>query len=249
MPFRTFLSFFILFCLSLSVAENGFAQTVYQLKYKNDIPIGAAGIGTLTTSYFLGRKDVPPTPQQIQAMNRSNIWKVDRSATYRWSPKSATASDVFLYASVAMPALLLINKNVRRERYVSLMYLETMALTSGITNLVKELSHRYRPYSYNENVSMEKKTEKDTRLSFFSGHTSLVASSSFFMAKVFTDLNPNSNLKPLVWTTAALLPAIVGVLRYCAGKHYPTDIFVGYATGAAIGFFVPYIHKKKELRP
>lgn len=206
-------------------------------------------MGTLTSSFIINLNSEAPTPQQIQALNRNDIWKVDRSATYRWSPKCATASDVFMYSSFVMPGLLFINKNVRHERYVSLLYVETMALSAGITNLMKELTHRYRPYAYNEDVSMEKKTEKDTRLSFFSGHTSLVASSSFFMAKVYSDLNPDSNLKPLVWTSAALLPAIVGILRYCAGKHYPTDIIVGYATGAAVGFFVPYIHKKKEFRP
>ncbi|MDZ4844234.1 MAG: phosphatase PAP2 family protein [Chitinophagales bacterium] len=239
---------FLLF-FSLLVPQSGWAQTKYELKYKTDIPIGAVGLGTLTASYFMGRKSEAPTPQQIQLLNRDDIWKFDRSATYRWSPKCATASDVFMYSSFVMPGLLFINKNVRQERYVTLLYAETMALSAGITSLVKELTHRYRPYAYNENVSMEKKLKKDTRMSFFSGHTSLVASSSFFMAKVYSDLNPNSKLKPLVWTSCALLPAIVGILRYCAGKHYPTDIIVGYATGAAIGFFVPYIHKKKEFRP
>lgn len=249
MSFRHLFLAQLVLCAVLLVPQDAFSQNIYQLKYKTDIPIGVAGVGTLTSSFFLSRKSEPPTPQQIQALNRNNVWKFDRSATYRWSPGSATASDVFMYTSIAMPALLFINKNVRQERYVSLLYVETMALTAGITNLIKELTHRYRPYAYNETVSMEKKTEKDTRLSFFSGHTSLVASSSFFMAKVYADLNPNSNLKPLVWTSAALLPALVGFLRYCAGKHYPTDIIAGYATGAAVGFFVPYIHKKKEFRP
>lgn len=247
--FFTFLRIHFFLAAVLLAPHSGFSQHIYQLKYKTDIPIGTVGVGALTASYILGRKSEAPTAQQIQALNRSDIWKFDRSATYRWSPKCATASDVFLYSAVVMPGLLLINKNVRQERYVSLLYLETMALTSGVTSLVKELTHRYRPYAYNEEVSMEKKTEKNTRLSFFSGHTSLVASSSFFMAKVYSDLNPDARLKPLVWTSAALLPAIVGVLRYCAGKHYPTDIIMGYATGAAIGFFVPYIHKKKEFRP
>src|SRR4029079_10299737 len=132
----------------------------------------------------------------------------DRSATYRWSPKSATASDVLLITSVAMPGLLFINKNVRQEHYVSLLYAETMVLTLGVTNLVKEISHRTRPYAYNENVSTDTKTTKDARRSFFSGHTSLAASASFFMAKVYADLNPDSKLKPLVWTSSAVLPAV-----------------------------------------
>lgn len=252
MPFRIsfdFVSIPLLLFFSLIIPQSGWSQHIYELKYKTDIPIGTVGLGSLTTAFILGRKSEAPTSQQIQMLNRNDIWKFDRSATYRWSPKCAKASDVLMYSSFVMPGLLFINKNVRQEHYVTLLYAETMALSAGITSLVKELTHRYRPYAYNEDVSLEKKTEKDTRLSFFSGHTSLVASSSFFMAKVYTDLNPTCKWNPLVWTSAALLPAIVGILRYCAGKHYPTDIIVGYATGAAIGFFVPYIHKKKELRP
>ncbi len=197
----------------------------------------------------MGLKSDKPTVDQIQALNKNDIWIIDRNATDRWSPKSAIASDVFLYTSVALPGLLFINKNVRQEKYVSMMYVETMLLTLGVNNLEKELNKRYRPFAYNSSVDMDRRTEKDARKSFFSGHTSLTASASFFLAKVYTDLNPGRKLNPLVWTSAAVLPAIVGLLRYFAGKHYPTDILVGYVTGAGIGFLVPYLHKKKELRP
>lgn len=242
--------FSLLLFLSFGFApQQARAQTVYQLKYKTDIPIGSAGLGFLLTSYFLGRKDSVLTENQIQLLKREDVWKIDRSATKRWSPGCAIASDVLLYSSIASPAFLLINDNVRHERYTSLIYLETLVLTAGITNLVKELTHRTRPYVYNERAPMAKKTRKDARLSFFSGHTSLTASSSVFLAKVYCDLNPDSRLKPLVWTSAFVVPAVVGVLRYCAGKHYPLDIVVGYGVGAATGFFVPYIHKKVEYRP
>lgn len=224
------------------------AQHVYQLKYYTDIPIGALGLGTLTASYFIGKKNEAPTPEHIMQLKREDVWRFDRSATHRWSPGSATASDVLMYSSLVMPALLLINENVRQERYVSLLYAETLFLTAGVTNLVKELTKRHRPFLYNDAADAGMKLKKDATRSFFSGHTSLVASSSFFMAKVYSDLNPNSHLKPLMWTSAALLPAIVGVLRYCAGKHFPTDIITGYATGAAFGILVPHVHKKRDLQ-
>ncbi|GIV34067.1 MAG: hypothetical protein KatS3mg031_1602 [Chitinophagales bacterium] len=226
-----------------------FPQDVYRLQYQTDIPLGAVGLGTATASFVIGMKASKPTPEQVQALDKQDIWVIDRHATQRWSPPAAIASDVFLYTGIAMPALLFINKNVRREKYVSLMYAETLLMTMGVTNIVKVLTKRYRPFAYNPAVAMDKRTEKDARKSFFSGHTSLTASASFFMARVYCDLNPDSRLKPLVWTSAALLPAIVGMLRYLAGKHYPTDILAGYVTGAGIGFLVPYLHKKKELRP
>lgn len=247
MPVRFCFAVFI--NLAFLLPETLSAQHVYRLAYKTDVPLAVAGLGTLTTSYFLGKKREAPTAAEISALDRSDIWRLDRFATRQWSPPTATASDVLMYSSIALPGLLFINKNVRKEHYVSLMYAETMLLTAGVTNLVKELTKRYRPFTYNENANESLKYKKDARLSFFSGHTSLAATSSFFMAKVFSDLNPESKLKPFVWTSAAVLPAVMGLLRVFAGKHYPTDVIVGYVTGAAIGFLVPYLHKKPELRP
>ena len=68
-----------------------------------------------------------------------------------------------------------------------------------------------------------------------------LATFSFFTAKVFSDTNPNSKLRPWVWSSAALLPAVTGYLRVKGGKHFPTDVIVGYAVGAAIGILVPGI--------
>lgn len=223
---------------------RGQSQHVYHLSYQLDIPAGSLVLGTLTASYVLSKKNHAPALSELALLDKNHIWKIDRSATNRWSRTSATASDAVMYASIAMPGLLFINKQVRQERYISLIYLETMLLTAGVTSLVKEVTRRYRPYVYNVNVPDEKRTEKDAARSFFSGHTSLTASASFFMASIYSDLIPHCRFKPLVWTSAAVLPAAAGLLRYFAGKHYPTDIIAGYAVGGAIGFFVPYLHKK-----
>jgi membrane-associated phospholipid phosphatase len=48
-----------------------------------------------------------------------------------------------------------------------------------------------------------------------------------------------------MWTSAALIPAITGLCRYGAGKHFFTDILVGYAIGSAVGILVPQLHKRK----
>jgi membrane-associated phospholipid phosphatase len=47
-----------------------------------------------------------------------------------------------------------------------------------------------------------------------------------------------------VWTGAITLPAIVGYLRVKAGRHYPSDVIVGYGVGALIGYLVPTLHKR-----
>ena len=37
--------------------------------------------------------------------------------------------------------------------------------------------------------------------------------------------------------------ATTGYLRYAAGRHYPTDILVGAAMGAFVGYLVPSLHE------
>ena len=83
--------------------------------------------------------------------------------------------------------------------------------------------------------------------SFFSGHTSTTAAASFFMAKVYTDLHPETEGKKWLFYVAALAPpAVVGYFRYKALKHFPTDVLTGIAVGAASGVLIPHLHKKKE---
>ena len=72
----------------------------------------------------------------------------------------------------------------------------------------------------------------------------LAASMSFMMAQTYADFHPNSNAKPYIWASAAIYPAIVGWMRVKAGKHFPTDVIVGYLAGAAVGMLVPRIHRK-----
>src|SRR5688500_4777407 len=141
--FHLFVFYSVLSSLFI-LPQKGLSQNVYQLKYYTDIPIGAIGLGTLTASFFSSRRCPAPTEAQLQGLTRDAIWRFDRSATNNWSPKSATASDVLLYSSIVSPGLLFINKNVREEYYVSLMYLETMVLTAGLTNLLKGVTRRWR---------------------------------------------------------------------------------------------------------
>jgi len=237
---KGFFNLLISFLIMLPVI----GQNTYQMSWSRDLPLGISGGGMLGTSFILKAKKEALTPEQLGALNREDINCFDRGATYNWSEPTAHASDAVMFLSVAMPSLIFIDEKARQEyKSVLLMTSETYLLTAGLTGLVKELARRERPYTYNENVPLEEKQKKDARSSFFSGHTSMTASSAFLTAKLYADFNPHSRFRPLVWTGAALLPALVGVLRFHAGKHFWTDIIAGYAIGAAVGVSVPAIHK------
>jgi len=56
----------------------------------------------------------------------------------------------------------------------------------------------------------------------------------------------NKYAKILIWTGAALYPALTGYLRRNTGNHFRTDVITGYLIGAAIGYFIPEIHLNNE---
>jgi hypothetical protein len=232
-------------CLTL-FSQTPEHPSVYKYKLGLDIPIGIITLGTGGTSLILHKKNKPLTADEVSALKVTDINKFDRSAIFRHSHPTAITSDVFQYSSMVAPALLFIDKDIRRDvKTVLPIWAETFALTAALTAFTKEIVKRKRPYVYNPDTPLEKKLSKNAKASFFSGHTSISAASTFFIAKVYADYHPDSNLKPLFWTTAAVIPAITGLCRYGAGKHFFTDIIVGYAIGATVGILVPHLHKRK----
>ncbi|MEZ4887882.1 MAG: phosphatase PAP2 family protein [Chitinophagales bacterium] len=235
---------FLIFNLLLSAQNN----SPYELNFKREtLLLGLGGVGSLTAVNLQQKNIAPLTIEQINAVNANDINGFDRSATRNWSTQAAKGSDYFLYASAALPFTLLIDKPIRNDAFiVGTMFVETVLINLALTDYTKYIARRYRPLVYNDESPLTSKQDLSAQLAFFSGHTSGSAALCFFTAKVLTDYHPNSKLKPLIWGTAAMIPAITGYLRYKAGKHYPTDVIVGYLVGASIGYLIPQWHRKKE---
>ena len=237
--------FLIFFGLNI-IAQNDTYISKYKYKWGVDAPIIGITVGTGAAAYFLHKNKKIITVDEINALSPTMVNKFDRSAIFHDNKGAKISFDVLLYGASLAPALMFIDKAVRKEwKYYLPMWIEVYGLTSGLTLMTKEIVKRKRPYVYNDKLSAESKVGKDATASFFSGHTSTTAASTFFMAKVFADLHPDSKFKPLMWTGAALIPAITGLCRYGAGKHFFTDILVGYAIGSAVGILVPQLHKRK----
>jgi membrane-associated phospholipid phosphatase len=152
--------------------------------------------------------------------------------------------DVLVYGSFLLPLTFLANNDAREDfGTLSLMYGEVVLLNAGINGLVKGLTTRNRPYVYDINSSVEEKYKTGARHSFYSGHTSFTASNSFFTARVFSEYLIDNTSKTLIWTAAAIIPAVTGFSRINTHNHFPTDVIVGYIVGAAIGYLIPEIHK------
>jgi membrane-associated phospholipid phosphatase len=165
------------------------------------------------------------------------------------SEKAADVSDLFFYGAMPLPILFLADNKIRKDfGKISFLYFETMSITGSLYTGATFFKDRYRPYAYNPNVPMGDRLEGNARNSFYAGHVALVATSTFFMAKVFSDYHPDSNLKWLFYGAAAAATGTTGYLRHKGGRHFPSDILLGTIQGTLTGILVPHFHKNKLLK-
>lgn len=234
--------------LALQAQLNTNTNSPYELKWQQEVPILGGGIGLSALYLSLHKKKQPLTPAQINLLNVNDIPKIDRIATRYWSPPAQKASDVLLYASIAAPLFLLADKNMRQDiAPIAIMGIETFVVNMALTGITKELVQRKRPFTYNPDAPMYKKVDKDATSSFFSGHTSVTAAMSFYTAQVYADYYPNNKRgKSIMWASAATIPAVTAFLRVRGGKHFPTDVLVGYLVGAGVGILMPRLHRVKS---
>jgi membrane-associated phospholipid phosphatase len=220
------------------------AQSPYRFSWAGEAAwLGGTAVG-LGVTIPLGKRSRALTEEQIAALDRERIPGFDRFASRKARARAVHNSDVLLYGSMGLPLTLLADRELREDAAgAGLLTAEAFLLNTALTQITKELILRPRPLAYNADVPLEIKLERDARLSFFSGHTSTAAVLSFATAKLWTDYHPDSDLKPVVWATAALIPVTMGYLRVRGGKHFPSDVLVGLVVGAATGILVPQLHR------
>lgn len=225
----------------------------YTLTWKHEVPFIVASSMTLGLGFLVQKRTGRDgfTLDEINALNTRDILGFDRPSAFNNSSQAASYSDFFRSVVTFFPIYFLSNHYTKKDIGPLLaMSTEVFAITFGLTTISKDWAGRPRPFTYNPDVPLGDKMEKDARRSFFSGHTSHTAALSFFMAKVITDYHPNmkKGLKFFFWSFAATIPALTGYLRVKAGRHFPTDVMAGYAVGALVGYLVPHLHKKKERK-
>lgn len=238
------IAFILASMFSIHLSSQHMHNEVYSWDWKKDGYILGGSFLTWTGSQFLKGQVGKVTIDDLPQRDPMNLWAIDRGATRNFSSDAQKWSDVFLYTSFLLPFSHYSGMQCRNQGWVVAgMALETFFITDATTNIIKASTKRFRPFTYNPDVPLDVKLTNSARLSFVSGHTSNTTALGFFSAKVYSDLYPNSKLKPLIWTLGVTLPAMTGYLRYRAGKHFPTDIISGYILGASVGYLVPHFHK------
>jgi membrane-associated phospholipid phosphatase len=243
-------SLFILLT-SISLSWPAFGQEAsnspYELDWKKDVPLATVGIGLSLAGKLSSDGVNERSEAQVANASFKDVLGLDEHVNDNYSTSAAKMSDWVYRGAAVLPLTLLVDRDIRKDAgKIAVLGSESLLITYGLTTLAKSTLKRNRPFVFNEDVPLEKKLTPDSRFSFFSGHTSATSTATFFTAKVWSDYHPDSKWKPVVWTAAATIPAVTGYLRVKAGKHYVSDVTVGYAVGALVGYFVPHLHKIKR---
>ncbi|HYE54836.1 MAG TPA: phosphatase PAP2 family protein, partial [Chitinophagaceae bacterium] len=222
---------------------------VYKIKPAVDIPIVVAATAFSLYGFSEIYNKPSSTEAEINRLRMRDINGFDRWAADQYSEKAVKHSDALFYGAMPAPFLLFIDKKIRKDALkVIFLYWETMGVTGIYYTGLPMVWDRYRPLAYNPAVPMHERTSGNAKNSFLAGHVALVATSTFFIAKVYSDYNPDSKVKWLFYTGASAATLATGYLRHRGGKHFPSDIVAGTVMGTLTGILVPHFHKHRIIK-
>jgi len=226
---------------------------IYFAKPLYELPASAALLTASSFGFKALDKASSFTAEDLKKLDPGKVNAFDRNIIFKNPAKAKTAqknSDLFLNISIASPVILMLDKKIRKD-WLDLLSL--YAVTHVVDNAIYFISafpvRRARPYTYNTAIPEEERIGKAKSNSFFSGHTSFSSTATFFLAKVFTDYHQVKGWKRIgIYTIASVPPALVAYYRTEAGKHFRTDVILGFAVGAASGILVPELHRKLQQK-
>lgn len=217
----------------------------FNIDFTREAVIFVASSVTSVASFTILEKVKPLTIDEINSLNPQDISHLDRNAI---GPQTDDhLGNILLYTSYLIPLTFLTYGETKNDFLdLTLIYSEVLLIQASINGIVKGAVQRTRPYVYDSKTPLEEKQTTDARISFFSGHTSMTAAISFFTARIFAGYMDNDAARIIIWSSAAILPAVVAYSRVNTHWHFPTDVITGYAVGALIGYLIPELHKTKS---
>jgi hypothetical protein len=219
---------------------------VYRINYKVETPILVVSAAVVFYNFSQISAKQGSSESQIEALKIRHVNDFDRGSIHPYSKSLDQASYIPFYIAIPLPLLCLLDNRMRHDFFrISYLYLEALSATGLLYSSAVNSSNRYRPFTYEKGSPMELAVQSNAKKSFFAGHVALVATSTFFMAKVYADYHPESKLKWVFYGGAGVLTAATGYMRNYAGMHFLSDVLFGAAAGTLSGLLVPALHKFK----
>ncbi|RFM28709.1 phosphatase PAP2 family protein [Deminuibacter soli] len=247
----------LLLIVLFAASRFSFAQTdsmprkIYKVKVKYELPAGILGLAASTIGYKKLATVSNMSAADVAKLNPNDINSFDRPIAFKDPSKFHSAdktADFFLNFSIVSPIVLALDKKIRHD-WLDLITLYTVTHTfDNALYFIGTFSvRRPRPLTYNPKVPIEQKTGDGKSNSFFSGHVGFSSAATFYAVKVYTDYHQIKGWKRIFfYSVAAIPPALVGYYRMQGGRHFKTDVLVGFLAGGSAGILVPELHRIKK---
>ncbi|KAA9034532.1 phosphatase PAP2 family protein [Ginsengibacter hankyongi] len=221
----------------------------YKTHFVTDGLVITAAVATTLAGYTLIKNKNDLTPAELATKTKDKLPFFDRGIAGNYSTQANKDSYILFDASYVIPvAMIFINKNERTKAgQLITLYVETIGITGAMYTLTAGLVYRSRPFVYGDKAPLDKRLDKGGQRSFYGGHVATTAAATFLTAKIFSDFNPNSKLRPYIWAASGILTASMAYMRMQAGYHFFSDCVLSAAIGTATGILIPSLHKNKNF--
>lgn len=215
-------------------------RSIYKLNAAVDVPLIGLGLAGLTGAFL----ETEPASCLPVCDPPASLNALDRLALGHYSPTAHSVADALVLTLAISPAVWdIIDTRSTAWFEDMVVHGEALALTQGLTQVVKFAVGRTAPFVYDERVALEERMGADASRSFWSGHTATAFASATSYSITYWLRHPRDPWRFTVLATNLAAAVAVGLLKIDAGYHYPTDIAAGAIAGASIGALVPLLHR------
>lgn len=176
------------------------------------------------------------TPSKLQQFDDRVMMNLAQHRTPEKTGVMLFLSNTYRYGDIGVPAALLAGGIIGKDREMrenALYVFSSTAITYGLTELIKHIVKRPRPYIQNIKIVP---VYQASGTSFPSGHTSTTFSTATALSIAYP--------KWYVIAPAFLWAGSVGYSRSYLGVHYPTDVAAGAVLGAGTAVGLSFMKGK-----
>ena len=216
------------------------ADGVYELHPPGDV-------ATVTGSYLIILMGYGYAPALIHPRcpcDPRELNPLDRTVVGNHSQLADVLSDVTVGAAVLVP----LAYDARMDGFTRGLYddavvlVEVLGVNGALVTVVKDIVQRPLPRTYANDPSLLH--VPGGYRSFYSGHTSTAFAALGYFAYTL-GLHGVRGAWP--WVLEVVVGTGVAAERVLAGRHFYTDVAVGAAVGALVGWAVPALHRRAGL--
>jgi len=198
----------------------------------------------LSNNYFDRQLIDKPTEQELNLLNKKSVLSFDRIAFQPFSAKLKDLSDYSAYLTIGSTLYCLYenDKQVLMNNFIILS--KIMIAQSAVAKWTKTMSHRFRPFVYDDEISISKKNQRNSQHSFYSMHSSTVFAAAACGYYYYSqNYGHNIFIGSLLFGTASA----TAIFRVASAQHFPSDVIIGAIVGSGISYSICRYHNNKNV--